>query len=72
MSVLASYPDIWHYSKTHLIFSEFRRYHLFKKLLFTATHMRTRRLFEAPFPLLTELRLLIWMEFLLHRLDMDS
>ena len=24
------------------------------------THMRTRRLFEAPVPLLTELRLLMW------------
>ena len=37
-----------------------------------STHMRTRRLFEASVPLLTELRLLMWVEFLLHRLDMDS
>ena len=37
-----------------------------------STHMRTRRLFEAPVPLLAELRLLMWVEFLLRRLDMDS
>lgn len=35
------------------------------------THMRIRRLFEAPVSLLTELRLLMWVEFLLRRLDMD-
>ena len=34
-------------------------------------HMRIRRLFEAPVSLLTELRLLMWVEFLLRRLDMD-
>ncbi len=33
--------------------------------------MRIRRLFEAPVSLLTELRLLMWVEFLLRRLDMD-
>ncbi|WP_207637667.1 hypothetical protein, partial [Ruminococcus gauvreauii] len=35
------------------------------------THMRIRRPFEAPVSLLTELRLLMWVEFLLRRLDMD-
>lgn len=33
--------------------------------------MRTRRLYEAPVPLLTQLRLLMWVEFLLRRLNMD-
>ncbi len=31
--------------------------------------MRIRRLFEAPVPLLAELRMLMWAEFLLRRLD---
>ena len=38
----------------------------------SSTHMRTRRLFEAPVPLLMELRLLMCVEFLLRRLDKDS
>ena len=33
--------------------------------------MRIRRLFEVSSPLLTELRLLMWVEFLFRRLDMD-
>ena len=38
----------------------------------SSTHMRTRCLFEAPVPLLMELRLLMCVEFLLRRLDKDS
>ncbi len=36
-----------------------------------SAHMPTRRLFETPVPLLAELRLLMWAEFLLRRGDMD-